>query len=147
MKRSRRLQTLVRLAAAVERRARIGLGNASQDLARKQQQTGQLESYEQEYSARWIERGRGGMSAGELATMTAFRSSLARIIDVQRNAVAAARTERAQQAQRWSRERNRLQAMERLVERASDAERRVAERLEQRATDDLRRRPRDEHEQ
>ncbi len=138
MKRSRRLQTLVRLAGAAERQARLRLAQASQDLGRKEQQARLLESYDAEYAESWIERGRSGLSGADLGRLGAFRASLASTIGVQDEAVRAARARLANDAARWSQERNRVRVFDELVERAQLQERRVAERREQRAIDDLR---------
>ena len=138
MKRSRRLQTLVRLAGAAERQARLRLAQASQDLGRKEQQARLLESYDAEYAESWIERGRSGLSGADLGRLGAVRQSLAVTIGGQEEAVRAARARLANDAARWSQERNRVRVFDELVERAQLQERRVAERREQRAIDDLR---------
>jgi flagellar FliJ protein len=138
VKRSRRLQTLVRLAGAAERQARLRLAQTSQDLGRKEQQGRLLESYDVEYAAGWIERGRVGLSGADLGRLAAFRASLASTIEIQQEAVRTARTQLARDAGNWSQERNRMRVFGDLVERARDQERRVAERREQRAIDDLR---------
>ena len=59
-------------------------------------------------------------------------------IGVQQDAVRAARDQLTRDAVLWSRERNRVRVFDDLVERARMQERRVAERREQRAIDDLR---------
>lgn len=138
MKRSQRLQTLVRLAGAAERQARLRLAQTSQDLGRKEQQAGLLESYDAEYAERWIERGRSGLSGADLGRLGAFRASLASTIGVQQQAVRAARAQLSCDATLWAQERNRVRVFGDLVERAQREERRVAERREQRTIDDLR---------
>ena len=83
MKRSRRLETLVKLAQLAERGARERLAQSNRELQRREQQQQQLESYEQEYATRWLAAGRDGIAGAELAQLGAFRASLADTLAIQ----------------------------------------------------------------
>jgi flagellar export protein FliJ len=137
VKRSRRLQTLVKLVQLAERGAREQLAQANHELLRREQQCRQLEGYDAEYAARWLDSGRRGVDGAELARLGAFRASLASTLAIQERAVEAAREQAAQSATRWSATRDRLRTFEDLVERTRAAESREAERREQNALDDL----------
>jgi flagellar FliJ protein len=140
VKRSQRLQTLVKLVQLAERGARERLAQANRELHRREQQQQQLESYEQEYATRWIETGRHGIAGTELAQLGAFRASLADTLAIQERAVGAAREQSVLSAAQWRAVRNRQRMFEDLAARArADEEREAARRL-QKLMDDLPRR-------
>jgi len=137
MKRSQRLQTLVKLVRLAERGARERLAQANAELQRREQQQRQLESYDAEYALRWIEKGRAGLDGAELGRLGAFRDSLASTIAIQERAAEAARQQAALSIAQWRATRERLRMFEDLAERTRVAEEREAERRQQNALDDL----------
>ena len=140
MKRSRRLETLVKLAQLAERGSRERLAQSNRELQRREQQQQQLESYEQEYATRWLAAGRHGIAGAELAQLGAFRASLADTLAIQQRAVGVAREQSALSAAQWRAVRNRQRMFEDLAARArADEEREAARRL-QKLMDDLPRR-------
>ena len=142
MKRSRRLETLVRLAAMAENTARTGLARANEDVVRKDRQQQQLESYEAEYGAAWLEAGRNGMSGLQAKGLSAFRDSLATTLEGHRASVRTATLQREEYARRWRGMRAQLQVFEDLAARARRAEDIERERKLQKAMDELAARPR-----
>ena len=137
MKRSERLNTLARLAGSIERAARTRLAHANQDVSRKLNQEQQLRDYESEYSNRWIASGRRGIEGTELQRIGAFRNSLQRAISTQEGVLAEARTNAGHAAMFWSKQRNRLNTLEDLVERARGREYLEREKRLQREIDEL----------
>lgn len=142
MKRSRRLGTLVRLAAMAERNARTGLARANQDVLRKDGQQRQLESYEAEYGDAWLEAGRLGLPGEKAKGLAAFRDSLANTLEAHRSSLRAAAAQRDEQARRWQGMRAQLRVFEDLEARACRAEDREREKRLQKAIDELSARPR-----
>ena len=130
MKRSRRLGTLVRLAAMAERNAR------------KDGQQRQLESYEAEYGDAWLEAGRLGLPGEKAKGLAAFRDSLANTLEAHRSSLRAAAAQRDEQARRWQGMRAQLRVFEDLEARARRAEDREREKRLQKAIDELSARPR-----
>ena len=135
--RSRRLGTLVRLAAMAERNARSGLARANEELVRKDSQHRQLESYEAEYGESWLEAGRAGLSGSRAKGLSAFRDSLAATLESHRASVRAAAVQRDEQAQRWRGMRAQLKVFEDLARRARRDEDLERERRLQKAMDEL----------
>jgi flagellar export protein FliJ len=137
VKRSRRLDTLVRLAAMAERNARTGLARATQDLMRKDGQQRQLESYETEYGEAWLDAGRRGLPGDRAKGLAAFRDSLANTLEAQRSSVRLATSQRDEQAHRWQGMRAQLRVFEDLAKRSRQDEERERERKLQKAIDEL----------
>lgn len=142
MRRSRQMDTLVRLAAMAERNARTGLAGANQDLLRKNGQQRQLESYEAEYGEAWLEAGRGGVSGQAAAGLSAFRVSLGNTMAAHQASVSAAAEARDVQARRWQGMRQQLRVFNDLAERSRREEDRERERRLQKSIDELSGRPR-----
>jgi flagellar protein FliJ len=142
MKRSRRLLTLVKLAGMAENAARQRLARANQELIHKQQQQRLLQSYDDEYSERWIETGRRGISGAELHRIGAFRTSLGATIKLQESQVAQSREGVARSASTWAGQRGQLRIFTELQQRARKLENAAADKREQRTVDDLVAKPR-----
>jgi len=137
MKRSARLDTLVKLAAMAERASRLRLARANQEQQRKLAQRRQLETYDLEYARRWLEDGRAGVSAHRLQQVAAFRDSLAHSVELQREVERLAREGLQRDAGQWRGSRERLRVLARLQRDALASEDREQERRAQRVLDDM----------
>jgi len=136
MSRSRRMDTLLRLRSLAETAARRRLAQSSAELRRREAQCEQLQSYDQEYGANWIERGSQGIDGAHMARFGLFRASLAATLATQQGVVAAGREQVSLRAAQWADMRAREKVFEELVQRARREEKRERERREQRLADD-----------
>lgn len=136
MRRSDRMQTLLKLAGVVERAARLRLAQANADMQRKEQQHKQLTEYEREYAEQWIASGKSGLSGAALASLAAFRANLASALVVQGQSVAGAHEALARSAEHWAVQRNRQRVFNELLVKALEQERRELQKRSQRDVDE-----------
>jgi flagellar export protein FliJ len=136
MSRSARMETLLRLRSLAETAARRRLAQSSAELQRREAQCEQLQSYDREYAASWIERGAQGIDGAHIARFGLFRASLSATLATQQHAVQAGREQVSLRASQWADMRAREKVFEELAQRARRDEERERERREQRLADD-----------
>lgn len=142
MVRSKRIQPIVELAENREMDAARKLGQARKLLERHQQRLTELVTYRQEYS-RHFDQSRGGrMGVMKLNEYRMFLSRLDEAVRQQRELVEQAQRECDQSRQGWLQTRTRSQALDKVKDRYLGEERREAERIEQKITDEHAGRPR-----
>ncbi len=134
--RSERLAPVTRVAENREQQAARALGEARQELARRERQLQELQTYRHEYAEQFRERAGGGVAAAALRRFQAFLGQLDRAIGQQQQSVARASADCEQRRQAWALTRRRRQAVQLAVENCRADERRTAERREQRDTDE-----------
>jgi len=136
VKRSDRMQTLLKLAGLVERASRLRLAQANTDLHRKEQQQRQLTEYQREYAEQWIASGKSGLSGAAVASLSAFRANLAAALAVQDRSVATAHEALTRSAEQWTVQRNRQRVFNELLGKALAQERRELQKRLQRDADE-----------
>lgn len=141
MKRSRRLQPVVKVAESREQQAARALGQSQQDLAQAEQRLAELEAYREEYIRRFHSEGATGMSAAQMGDYRQFLHKLARAIEQQGHVVGQAKKAVEAQRQHWFKSRGKVQMLDNVVSRYAADEQRESDRKEQHEQDERAQRP------
>ncbi len=136
MMRSKRLDTVLRMAGDRERDAVGALAETRRRLVAQEQRLEMLLGYRAEYEGRFKERGAEGMAMGQLLEYRAFLDRLNRAIEQQRAALTEAQRRMEVDRQHWLEEAQRAQSLGKVQERLRDDEQRSADAQEQRETDE-----------
>jgi flagellar FliJ protein len=136
MTRSERLEPVVEYSESTERAAARALAQARQALAEQERKLAELEGYLAEYEAQLGNERGGAVSADRLQEYQCFMSRLNAAIARQAQRVGEAQRLCEARRQAWLAARTRVQALGKVVERLQGAERREAERAEQRESDE-----------
>ncbi len=131
MKRSQRLEPVVRVAENREQQAARSLGDSQLALNQAQQRLDELENYRKEYIQRFHTTGATGMSAVQMGDYRLFLSNLSRAIEQQIGLVKQAAVTVEQQRQQWFSRRGKVKMLGNVVSRFQTEEQRVADRKEQ----------------
>jgi flagellar FliJ protein len=142
MTRSDRMQPIKEMADARERDAGQLVAGAQRLLAEREQQLVQLRQYRADYANRAARE--GAVDAVRLQNYHAFIARLDDAIRQQQELVAAARQDVERVTSAWQERRVEAASLGKVVDRIAAAERKTADRREQRETDEraLRARPR-----
>jgi flagellar FliJ protein len=133
--RSRRLSKVAALAKTEERRQCQEMGHAQRQLDAELKQLEELRRYRESYLSR---RGNSAsISKHQWQDYHRFLERMDQAVDAQEQLVAESRRNRDLQRRRWIKNRQRLDSLQRVVERHRRAEQIDAERREQREQDDL----------
>ena len=141
MKRSRRLQPVVRVAENRQQQAARALGLAQGELAQAQQRLSELKGYREEYIRRFQAAGAQGMVVVQMADYRQFLHRLAMAIEQQVKVVAHVTARVEDQRRRWFASRGKAQMLDNVVQRYQADEQREADRKEQVELDDRPPRP------
>ncbi len=131
MKRSQRLEPVVRVAENREQQAARSLGDSQSALNQAQQRLNELKNYREEYIQRFHTTGAVGMSAMQMGDYRLFLSNLSRAIEQQAGLVEQAAAVVEQQRQQWFTRRGKVKMLGNVVSRFQTEEQRVVDRKEQ----------------
>lgn len=131
MKRSKRLEPVVKVAENREQQAARALGDAQSALAQAEQRLAELKTYREEYIERFHANGALGMSAVQMGDYRLFLSNLSRAIEQQAELVRQAAAVVEQQRQKWFSRRGKVKMLDNVVSRYQADEQRVVDRKEQ----------------
>lgn len=137
MTRSKRMSTVHGFVSDKANRIARDFAQAREEFEFQQQRLEQLVNFRQDYQSQLSETGAKGMGAFRLRDYNAFISRIDTAIQEQRE-----RTYRAEQyaetkRREWLEQQTQATAIEKVVDRYRDQERRDAERRDQRNTDEL----------
>lgn len=136
MKRSERMAPVQRMLGNTERERARDLGAAQKQLDDAQTRLRDLQQYHDEYLQGFEQRARGGLSGMALRDYRLFLSRLAEAVRQQEQLVAQAREGVAGSTRHWQGAARQVKAVESVVGRWQGEERRHADRLEQKDTDE-----------
>lgn len=136
MKRSRRLQPVVRVAENRQQQAARVLGKAQAELAAAEQRLSELKSYREEYIRRFQAAGAQGMGVVQMSDYRQFLHRLSQAIEQQVQVVAQVAAQMEEQRRRWFTSRGKAQMLDSVVQRYQADEQREADRKEQGELDD-----------
>ena len=136
MKRSQRIEPVVKVAENREQEAARLLGDAQSALAQAQQRLTELDGYRDEYIKRFHTTGSAGMSAMQMMDYRAFLLKLDQAIAEQGIVVEQATHLVEQQRQEWFARRGKVKMLDTVVARYQADEQRDANRKEQGDQDD-----------
>lgn len=131
MKKSQRLEPVVKVAESREQQAARALGQAQAQLAQAEQRQAELEGYKEEYLRRFHTAGSRGMSAAQMEDYRRFLGKLDAAIAQQQQVVAQAAGIVETQRHQWFERRGKTRALDKVVSRYQADERRQEAQQEQ----------------
>lgn len=137
LKRAKRLMPVVQMAEEAEREAATKLAAAQQQLAGAQAQLEGLEQYRADYQQQWLARGQTGVTGEWLMNYQRFLSQLEVAIAQQRNNIRWHEQNVNRVREVWKNAYTRLEGLRKLVERYRLQASQQADKLEQKAMDEI----------
>ncbi len=136
-KRSDRIQRVHGIAENEERDYCRAMGDAQRALDEQQQRLTELHQYRDEYAARQPKGMRGSVSSVQWADYQNFLRRLDDAVHAQSQLVDDGKQNRDAHRQRWMIKRQKMESLQRVVERYRSDEVRADEREQQKVQDDL----------
>jgi len=131
MKRSQRLEPVVKVAENREQQAARDLGDSQLAFTQAEQRLDELKNYREEYIQRFHTNGAVGMSAVQMGDYRLFLSNLSRAIEQQVELVKQAASVVEQQREQWFTRRGKVKMLDNVVSRFQADEQRIVDRKEQ----------------
>lgn len=131
--RSKKLKKVVTIAATEERQFGLAAGRSQQLLNEQRDRLGELNAFRQSYARREF----GEVSAMHLKDFQSFLSRLDTAVQSQQQIVRDCEQNLEIQRQRWTVKRQKLESLERVLEKSQEREAVYQERLQQKQLDDL----------
>lgn len=135
-KRSRRLQTVLKLARLRQQLAAEQLGEMTRTALAQEQQEQQLRHYQLDYGEHFKTLGASGSSPGLLRNFQGFYRQLDKAVATQGERVNLAQEQREQSRRRWQNQYAREKNLEKLVERFAFEEELEVDKKQQQEMDD-----------
>ena len=136
MKKSTRLQPVVKVAENREQQAAKALGNSQTALGQAEQRLTELKQYREEYIQRFHTAGAAGMAAAQMGDYQKFLHKLSMAIEQQVQIVAQATGVVEQKRQAWFQMRGKTKMLNNVVSRYQVTEQRETDRKEQNEQDE-----------
>jgi flagellar FliJ protein len=136
MKRSQRLEPVVKVAQNREQQAAKSLGDSQSALNQAEQRLEELKGYREEYIRRFHANGAVGMSAAQMGDYRLFLSNLSHAIEQQVELVKQAAAVVEQQRKKWFNRRGKVKMLDKVVSRFQTDEQRVVDKKEQSEQDE-----------
>jgi flagellar protein FliJ len=136
MTKSKRMEPVTRVADQRERQAAVEMAEFRRFLDAQQTKLDELNTYRSDYARTFEQAGRGGMDAARMAD---YRRILARLNDAiayQEKRLASLHHDYEQVRRRWTDTRTRAAALDKVMERYREEERREGDRREQGESDE-----------
>ena len=134
-KRSHKIRKVVTLASADEARAGAATGKSRQTLEEHLSRLGELNAYRQSYAE--LSKAMSDVDAAHWKDYQSFMSRLDEAVKSQQQIVRDSEVNLDTHRRRWAAKRQRLESLQRVLDSYRSAEFLHAERLEQRAIDDM----------
>ncbi len=136
-RRSQRMGTVHRVAGGRAATAARRLAERRDELDQEQERLAQLRGFRREYEQKLAVSGQNGIDAYRLRDYNAFLARIDRAVDEQRGALVQAEREVEQLREHWLEKWGNARALEQLVGRYRQQERRTADIREQKNNDEL----------
>lgn len=137
MKKSERFKPIKQLTEAREQQAAKALGHSNQFLGEQEQRLQDLKQYHQEYLHYYQQRGQQGVSSAKLQELQLFLHNLKQAIVQQQRMVEMAQKECVQKRLLWQQAHGKSVAMDKVVTRYRNDEDTLADKREQKESDEL----------
>jgi len=134
MRRSSRINRLVKIAEAEERKLAKAIAASQRQLAEQQQRLGELNAYRLDYAQSGASR--SFTSAAQMKDFHAFIGRLDDALQSQKQIIRECETRLEQHRRRWQGKRQRVESLQKVGERLQSEERASDERNAQRVMDD-----------
>ena len=145
MKRSDRLEPVVRVAKNQKQQAASALGEAQTALTQAESRLAEFKAYREEYIRRFHEAGSLGMGAVQMEDYRKFLHNLSLAIDQQEDVVIQNIRVVEERRQQWFAMRGKAQMLDQVVNRYQNEEQRDLDRKEQGEQDERSQHPRQRH--
>jgi flagellar FliJ protein len=136
LKKSQRIQPVVKVAENHEQQAAQVLGKAQAALTQAEQRLQELQTYRNEYVRRFQEAGAAGMGAVRMEDYRRFLHNLSQAIEQQMQVVAGKEREVEAQRRQWHTRRSKVKMLDNVVARYVLEEQRKADKKEQAEQDE-----------
>lgn len=133
--RSKKISKIVSIAASDERRHGVAAGKSRLDLEAHRARLGELHAYRHDYCA--TSQTSRSINSAHWQDYQKFLQRLDQAVSSQRQIVRDSEQNLALHRQRWQEKRQRLDSLQKVLERYRDGEKVDADRQQQRALDDL----------
>lgn len=133
--RADRMQKIFKLAKAEERKVAEEMGRVQRSLNAEISRLQELESYRQNYTAQF--QSSGTISAARLQDYQNFLDRIDRAVDGQKEQIMTGRETRDVHRRRWMMEKQKLDSLERVVDRFRKVEDQETDRRSQKDLDEL----------
>lgn len=143
MKKSERLDPVMRVASHREEQEARRLGGVQQQLQREERRLADLTKYRDEYIKRYTATAQAGMTTTQMRTFQSFMAKLDEVIGQQTAVIERLRRDYAEQKAQWLAARNKTQALDKVVDHYRVEEQRDEDRRTQKEQDDRHRKPED----
>lgn len=134
-KRSRKIRKIVSIASAEESRAGAAAGRSRKKLEENVSKLGELNAFRHDYAA--LSKSMSGVGAAQWKDYRSFLARLDEAVKSQQQIVHDSENNLDAHRRRWAAKRQRLESLQRVLDTYRNLETRHAERLQQRALDDL----------
>ena len=135
------MQPVQRVAHGREQEAMNKLGQSQQYLDAQMARLDELRNYREQYARDFAATGEGGLNATRVREFRAFLGRLGEAIRQQEALIDRYRAQHEVNRRQWIESRGHSQAIDKVVDRYREQERREQERREQRELDDRSQRP------
>lgn len=136
MTKSDRLKTVTKVADERERQAAREMGAAQQTLAQRQQRLKELQNYRDEYARRFSDTNHDARPVVLVNDYRLFMHRLDQAVVQQQRVVDVATAEYEKKRASWMALRAKAKALDKVVDKLKQGERRVADRKEQKDSDE-----------
>ena len=136
MKKSKRIQPIIRVAESKEQKAATELGRAQNQLQEQLNRLQDLQNYRKEYQGRLQEAGRNGISVPKLQSFRGFLEKLETAVEQQKQAVKIAEELVARRKQQWFASRDKVKIYNKVATKYVNAELKQEEKQEQKDSDE-----------
>lgn len=136
MTRSKRMQPVQTVARGREQDAMHKLGQSQQYLDAQLAKLEELRAYREQYTRDFTASGENGLNATRLREFRAFLGKLGEAISQQEALIARYRSRHEEHREQWVKTRSHSQAIDKVVDRFREQERRQQERREQHEQDE-----------
>lgn len=136
MTRTQRLKPVQNVVESAEKRFAQSLAACERRVSEAEGKLDELRRYRVEYERQFADRAACGMGVAELRDYQAFLARLGEALRQQQSVVERARADRDAERLRWQDAARRAKALEHVVTQWQTEERRIADRRDQRDTDE-----------
>ncbi len=136
-RKSKRMQSILKLAQHDEQTAIEALGESSRNVESNISQMAALKRYRAEYREQRLQQGKNGFSAAKLQQFQQFLYKLDEIITQQQAQVVTSEQIKAQRLETWLGRRTRTHALDKVTQRYQASEMQKELRQEQKDSDEM----------
>lgn len=136
-RKSKRMQSILKLAQHEEQAAIEALGESSRNVEANINQLEELKRYRTEYREQLLAQGESGFSAAKMQQFQKFLYKLDEVIEQQKGQIVVSEQVREQRREMWLERRTRTNALDKVTQRYQASEAQEEQRRDQKESDEL----------